>query len=210
MRIQKYLKNINWFSCSKSNKASKCHTFLVFFIIPLSWPGWFSSCFVTLCKIFSKINQQTTQTDACPNTTPFFHKIGLRKFVFAEELFVPRPCFILYLTAKRHAMFSWPSLQVIFSGWYFKPRLKTKIWNYIVSVSILVQEPVGKWFFITSRLEICVNLNIKINSSLAGATTRVPGERIWSKMFNVAHKQNEIWLVNIFQNMVHCNKNKTI
>ena len=38
-----------------------------------------------------------------PSTAPFFSDAGLTKFVFASELFVPRPYFIRHLTAKRFA-----------------------------------------------------------------------------------------------------------
>ena len=38
MRIQKNLKNTIWYSCYQSSKTRKYNTFLVSFVIPLSWP----------------------------------------------------------------------------------------------------------------------------------------------------------------------------
>ena len=35
---RRILKNINWYSSYESSKTGECNTFLVFFIIPLSWP----------------------------------------------------------------------------------------------------------------------------------------------------------------------------
>ena len=55
------------------------------------------------CKIFSKITHQTALREAWPNTALFFSDVGLTKFVFASELFVPRPYCIRHLTAKRFA-----------------------------------------------------------------------------------------------------------
>ena len=55
------------------------------------------------CKIFLKITHQTSLREAQPNTAPFFSDVGLTKFVFASQLFVPRPYFIRHLTAKRFA-----------------------------------------------------------------------------------------------------------
>ena len=89
------------------------------------------------------------------------------KFVLAKELFVPKLCFIRHLTVNTRAMFLWIPLQVIFSIWYFRLQLKTKIWNYIVLVSILVKQPVFKRFSIVLGLEVCINLSTKINTSLA-------------------------------------------
>ena len=37
-QIEKNLKNIIWYSSYESSKTGKCNTFLVSFIIPLSWP----------------------------------------------------------------------------------------------------------------------------------------------------------------------------
>ena len=71
-RIQKNLKNIIFYSCYESSKTGKCNAFLVSFIIPLSWPEWFTSCFMTWCKIFLKITHQTALREAWPNTAPFF------------------------------------------------------------------------------------------------------------------------------------------
>ena len=61
------------------------------------------SCFVTRCKIFSKITHHRALTEAQPNTAPLFSEVCFRKFVFASQLFVPRPYFIRHLTAKRFA-----------------------------------------------------------------------------------------------------------
>ena len=98
------------------------------------------------------------QTKAWPNMTPFFSKAGLRRFVLTKELFVIRPCFIDHLTAKKCAMFSWLSLQVIFGIWYFKLQLAS---------------------LIVSELENSINLSIKVHSSLARPITRVPGEWVF-------------------------------
>ena len=114
--IQNNLKNIICYSCYESNKSGKCHTFLVSFIIPLSWPEWFMSCFVTRCKIFSKITHQTTLREARTNTAPFFSEVGRTKFVLASELFVLRPYFIRDLTAKKPARIWRLLLQFIFRG----------------------------------------------------------------------------------------------
>ena len=55
-RIQENLKSIIWYSSYESSKTGKCYAFLVCFIIPLLWPWWFMSPFVTRSKIFSKIS----------------------------------------------------------------------------------------------------------------------------------------------------------
>ena len=55
------------------------------------------------CKLFSKITHQTALRETRPNTASFFSDVGLRKFVLASELLVPRPYFIGHLTAKRFA-----------------------------------------------------------------------------------------------------------
>ena len=60
-------------------------------------------CLVTWYKIFSMITHQAALREARPNTAPFFSEVGLRKFVFASELFVPRPYFVCHLTVKRSA-----------------------------------------------------------------------------------------------------------
>ena len=73
-RIKKDLKNIILYSRHESSKADECPTFLVSFITPLSWPEWFRPCFVTWCKIFSKITHQTTRRETRPKTAPFFIK----------------------------------------------------------------------------------------------------------------------------------------
>ena len=66
------------------------------------------SCFVVQCKIFSKITHHTSLREARPNTTLFFFSEAcFRKFVFASELFVPRPYFMRHLTAKRGAKILW-------------------------------------------------------------------------------------------------------
>ena len=72
-QIQKNLKNI-CYSCYESSEDGKGHTFLVSFIIPLSWPEWFRSCFAMSCKIFPKITHQTAVREARPIMTPFFSK----------------------------------------------------------------------------------------------------------------------------------------
>ena len=59
------------------------------------------SPFAKRSKIFSKITHHTTLREAQPNTAPFFSEVGLRNFVLASELFVPRPYFICHLIAKR-------------------------------------------------------------------------------------------------------------
>ena len=122
--------------------------------------------YYTVQDIFKDYSTNHANRDAAQHSTPF-SKAGLRKFVIAKELFVPRPCFLRHLTTKSRVMFSWLPLQVIFSIWYFKPQLKTKIWNYIVLLSTLVKEPVCRQFFIVSELEICKKLSIKVNSFLA-------------------------------------------
>ena len=152
MQIQKNLKNFICYSCCESSKAGEYHTFLVSFVIILSWPEWFTSCFVTRCKMFSNITHQTALREARSNTPPFFSKVGFRKFVFASELFVLRPYFIWHLTAKRPAKISWLPLQFIFRSGWLKPQLKRKIWNYTSLFWILVKEGVGKRFFIVSGL----------------------------------------------------------
>ena len=43
-------------------------------IMLLSWPECFTSCFVTWCKIISKITYQNVLREAWPNTAPFFPK----------------------------------------------------------------------------------------------------------------------------------------
>ena len=50
------------------------------------------SSFGTRSKIFLKMTHQIALREARPNTAPFFSEVGLRKFVLASELFVPRPC----------------------------------------------------------------------------------------------------------------------
>ena len=85
-QIQKNLKKIICYSCYQSSKAGKCHTFLVSFIIPISWPEWITSYFLTWFKIFFKMTHPTAQREAWLNTAPFFSKVGLRKFVLASKL----------------------------------------------------------------------------------------------------------------------------
>ena len=64
------------------------------------------SCLASLCggRYFRRL---------VPNTAPFVSEVDLRKCVLASELFVPRPCFIHCLTAKRHAKILWQPLQFI-------------------------------------------------------------------------------------------------
>ena len=83
------LKNIIWYSTYESSKTGNCNTFLVSFIIPLSWPQEYRFWFDTRCKILLKITHQTMLREALT-----FFEVGLRKFALASELFVPRPYFI--------------------------------------------------------------------------------------------------------------------
>ena len=129
-------------------KAECC--VLVSFIIPLSWPEW--SCFVTQCKIVSKITHQTAERQAWPNTKPFFSKVGLIKFFLESKLFVSRPYFTCHLTAKRPLKILWVPLQFVFSSGWLKPQLKKEIWNYTSLFWILVKEGVGKRFSFVSSL----------------------------------------------------------
>ena len=56
--IQKNLRNIIFYRCYESSKTCKSHTFLVSFIIPLSWPERIMFYFLTHCKMFLKITHQ--------------------------------------------------------------------------------------------------------------------------------------------------------
>ena len=78
-------------------------------------------------RYFSKITQQTTLIGPRPNTAPYFSEVGLKKFVFASELFVLRLYFIRHLAAKRPAKISWLPLQFIFRSGWLKPPLKREI-----------------------------------------------------------------------------------
>ena len=71
------------------------------------------------------ITHPTALREAQPNTATFFSEVGLRKFVFASELFVLRPNFICHLTVKAGAKISWFPLQFLFRRWS-EPKLKTK------------------------------------------------------------------------------------
>ena len=73
------------------------------------------------CKIFSKITHQTALREEQSNMALFFLDVGLRKFVLANELFVPRPYFIRHLTAKRFAK----DLMAGSSIYYSKKVVKT-------------------------------------------------------------------------------------
>ena len=53
------------------------------------------------CKIFLTITHQTTLREAQPNTAPVFSDVAFRKRILGNQLFVPRPYFICYLTVKR-------------------------------------------------------------------------------------------------------------
>ena len=117
---------------------------LVSFIIPLSWPEW--SCFVTQCKIFSKITHQTAPREVWPNPIPFSSKVGLRKYFLASELFVLRPYFTCHLTTKKPLKIFWVLLQFVFRSRWLKLQLKKEIWNYTSLFWILVKEGVGKRF----------------------------------------------------------------
>ena len=149
-RIQKNLKNIICYSCYESSKPGNCHTFLVPLIIPLSWPEWITSYFLTRCKIFLKVTHQNELREARPNTTPFFSKVGLRKSVLASEPFVLRSYFIRHLRTKGLVKILSLPLQFIFRSWGLKPQLKRKIWNYTNLFWISVKQRVSKRLFIVS------------------------------------------------------------
>ena len=114
-----------------------------------------------------KMTYQTTLREARLNTAPLFSKIVLRTFFLASELFVLRPYFICHLTAKRPVEISWHPPQFTFRSGWLKVQLKRKILNCTSLFWILVNEGVGKRFFILSSTKTCINFYVKDNSSLA-------------------------------------------
>ena len=130
------------------------------------------------CKIFSKIPNRTTLRDVQPNMASFFSDAGLRKFVFASELFVPRPYFISHLVAKWGTKILWLPLQFLFWRWW-KSELKTKNLNYTCLLSNLVKEGVRKRFFNLSSFYIDIKFYVRVNSSLARSLQIQVGNRTW-------------------------------
>ena len=106
--------------------------FLVFFMILLSCPEWFRPGFATRYKIFLNITHQPALREARPNMALFFFKVGLRKFIVARELFVPRPYFQRHLTDNTHAELSWLPLQIISCLGCGKSQSKYKVWVELV------------------------------------------------------------------------------
>ena len=121
-RIQKNLRHTYCYLCYQLFKTSKFHTFFSFL---------YDTCFmsiiiqVLLCYvvqyIFEYFTHQTALREARPNTTPFFLRACLRKFIDASELFGPRSYFQINSTEKRSAKLSWVPLQIIFSLEFSKP-----------------------------------------------------------------------------------------
>ena len=165
------------------------------------------------------ITHQAALKETRPNTTPFFSEVGLRKFVLASELFIPRPYFICHSTAKRCAKISWLPLQFILRRRQSKLKLKWKISYYICLLRFLAKEGVGKRFFDLFQFQKGIKFHIKVNSSLARVFQKVVGIGfflIWFEVrfFNFAtNKANCDWLILIL-NMAHFNinnyQNKTI
>ena len=114
-----------------------------------------------------KITHQTALRKARLNTAPLSSKVGLRKFFLASELFVLRPYFICHLTAKRPVEITWHPPQFICRSEWLKVQLKGKILNWTSLFWILVNEGVGKRFFILSSTKMCINFYVKDNSLLA-------------------------------------------
>ena len=176
-------------------------------------------CFVARCKICSMITHQAVLREARPNTAPFFSEVGLRKFVRASELFIPRPYFIRHSTAKRCAKISWLPPQFILRRRQSKLKLKWKISYYICLLQFLAKEGVGKRFFDLFWFQKGIKFHIKVNSSLARVFQKVVGIGfffIWFevKFFNLAtNKANRDWLILVL-NMARFNinnqQNKTI
>ena len=98
------------------------------------------------------------------NTTPFFSEVGLRKFILASELFVPRPYFIRHLTAKWGAKISWLPLQFLFQRRWSKFELKTKNLNHTRLLSNLAKVGVGKRFFDLSTSSLARRLQILVDN----------------------------------------------
>ena len=88
-QIQKNLRNINWYSCYELFKTGKFHTFLASFIILLSCPEWFMSCFATSIRIFSNITYQPVLREAQPNMAPFFSKHILENIFLQKSYLCP-------------------------------------------------------------------------------------------------------------------------
>ena len=126
-----------------------CHTFLVSYFILLSWPEWFTSCFVKVQDIFEDYSSNREERRGMTRHR-FFSNGGLRKFVLGNELFVLRLYFIRHLIAKRPTKISWLPLQSIFRSEWLKPQLKSEIWNYTNLFWVLVKEGVGNRFFVSS------------------------------------------------------------
>ena len=112
--IQKNLRNMNWYSCYELSKTGKFHTFLVSFMILVSYPEWSRSCFAMQYKMFSNITHQAAVREVRPSTAPFFFRACFRKCIVARELFVRSPYFQQYLTDKRRTKLSSLPLQIIF------------------------------------------------------------------------------------------------
>ena len=130
-RVQKNLRNINWYSCYELFKTGKFHTFPVPLMIHVSCPELSRSCFATRYKIFSNITHQPALRYfrmLLINPVLFFFRVCLRKFIGTRELFVPRPYFRLHSTEKRSAKLLWVPLQIIFCLECSKPQSKYKIW----------------------------------------------------------------------------------
>ena len=126
--IQKNLRHTYWYICYQLFKTGKFHTFFSFL---------YDTCFmsiiiqVLLCYvvqyIFEYFTHQTVLREAQPNTTPFFLRAFLIKFIGARELFGPRSYSQIHSTEKRSAKLSWVPLQIIFSLGCSKPQSKYKI-----------------------------------------------------------------------------------
>ena len=114
-------------------------------------------------RYFRRLLIKPCLTEVQPNTAPFFSEEGLRKFVFASELFVPRPYFICHLTAKRRVKILWLPIQFPFQRRWSKSELKMK--NYSGLLSNLAKEGVGKRLFNLSSF-IGIKFYVKVNSSL--------------------------------------------
>ena len=84
----------------------------------------------------------------------FFSKVGLRKFVLVNELFLLRPLFICHLTVKRHAMILWFSPIYLFQ-WVVIIAKKDK--NLKLHKFILNFNERGSWLEILYCFQ-CINL----------------------------------------------------
>ena len=106
-----------------------------------------------------------------------FSEVGLRKFVFTSELFVPWPYFKCHLTAKRAAEILWLPLQFFFWRRGSKSELKAKKLNYRHLLSNLAKEGFRKRFFNLSRFYVGIKFCVKVNSSLARSLQLQVGNR---------------------------------